>query len=635
LLARDRSKSEKELVEVYFELLGVWTICAIDPHRTTPEHDLTWAQISAKGWADDAIAVVRALVRRQEFGGELGAVLGMLGAWAVGLGVNGIAGGVEERQSLAKALKGTGLNQALNVSILDGEPGWDKVVYAAVRLHNLVSSGSESVIDSAPLESLIQRNLYNPAAAAPLRYELLQAASSSTKIDPSTWAQTAFLIMTCFQPGAEPPALDLLDQLLRSDWAATFPSLQGPLAQLGHKDGVQLLRPLLQYTIQPGLEHLLAPDLPLATPVYLKVSTTLRPSIEILSLSASSPDPSAASSAAGLPLSPDWVFSPLDELLRSADSEPLKQAPPDWTPSELEIVRATLLLAKARLLSGTNTNAKHEPISRSSIILGAMKVFMLEHQTSTAGLSGSDVEVFRDPLVADLLHALIEPLTQLPSQQPGFAGPSPADATSPVAFKEVSASAPLEIAARSFLGDLPFYQWYTDYLSLFSSISFGDTSFAQLILPALSMAYPSDYRRSLWVDNATSLRLIRIPVSEVPIESPRGVMDFFEPREEDEQVLVAYATALARGWVTPRQETLYAIARHHMAGYIWDGQGEKKKAVLGTLLAGQDEVVRQILQHDAGMPLEGRAVPEEEIQRRKELVRELLGERGAARVEKL
>ena len=113
----------------------------------------------------------------------------------------------------------------------------------ALSVHNLVSSGSESVLDSTLLESLIQRNLNNPAAAAPLRYELLQAASSSAKIDPSTWAQIAFSILTCFQPGTEPLALDLLDQLLRSDWAATFPSLQGPLAQMGHKDGVQLLRP--------------------------------------------------------------------------------------------------------------------------------------------------------------------------------------------------------------------------------------------------------------------------------------------------------------------------------------------------------------------------------------------------------
>jgi hypothetical protein len=264
-----------------------------------------------------------------------------------------------------------------------------------------------------------------------------------------------------------------------------------------------------------------------------------------------------------------------------------------------------------------------------------MKVFMLEHQTSTAGSSGSDVEVFRDPLVADLLHDLIEPLTRLPSSYPGSADPNSAAPASSTASKEASTSAPLEAAARSFLGDLPFYQWYTDYLSLFSSISFGDSSFAQLILPPLSMVYPSDYRRSLWVDNAMSLRLIRTPLSQVPLESPRGVLDFFEPREEDEQVLVAYATALARGWVTPRQEALYAIARDHVAGYIWDGQGEKKKAVLGTLLAGQDEVIRQVLQHDGGMPLEGRPVPGEEIQRRKELVQELLGEKGAARVEKL
>ncbi|RSH95136.1 hypothetical protein EHS25_000222 [Saitozyma podzolica] len=614
LLARDRSRSEKELVEVYFDLLGVWTVCAIDPHRTTPEHDLTWAQISAKGWADDAIAVVGALMRRQEFGGELGSVLGMLGAWAVGLGVNGVAGGVEERQSLTKALRVAGLNEALKASTLDGEPGWDKVVYAAVRLHNLLSCGSESVLDSTLLESLIQQNLYNPAAAAPFRYELLQAASSATKIDPSIWTQNAFSIMTCFQPGTEPLALELLDQLLRSDWAAAFPSLQGLFAQLGHKDGVQLLRPLLQYAIQPGLEHLLAPELPIPTPVYLKVSTTLRPTGETSSFSESSFDPPVAPSVAGLPLSPDWVFSPLDELLRSADSEPLKQAPPDWTPSELEIVRATLLLAKARLLSdGTDTSTKHEPISRSSVILGAMKVFMLEHQTSTAGLSGSDVEVFRDPLVADLLHDLIEPLTRLPSPHPGSADPTPPAPASPTASKEAVTSAPLEIAARSFLGDLPFYQWYTDYLSLFSSISFGDSAFAQLILPPLSMAYPSDYRRSLWVDNATSLRLIRTPLSQVPLESPRGVLEFFEPREEDEQVLVAYATALARGWVSPRQEALYVIAGHHVAGYIWDGQGEKRKAVLGTLLAGQGEVVRQVLHQDAETPLEGRPVPGEEF----------------------
>ena len=54
---------DNNIVGAYLDLLSVWIICAIDPHKTTPEHDITWAQVAALGWVDDALNIIKVYQR--------------------------------------------------------------------------------------------------------------------------------------------------------------------------------------------------------------------------------------------------------------------------------------------------------------------------------------------------------------------------------------------------------------------------------------------------------------------------------------------------------------------------------------------------------------------------------------------
>jgi hypothetical protein len=417
----------------------------------------------------------------------------------------------------------------------------------------------------------------------------LATQDSSLHVDPTTSVRIAFDTITAFQPGSEPVVLEMIDLILRADHKAHH--LQLDFDSLP-SDGLQILRPLLQYTVLPDLTNVVGPTVP--RPDYLKATSTLRPSIP--------PTPNTRRDP-GLPLSPSWLFSPLDELLHSASSIALAQTPPDWDPSELHLVRAILMLAQVRTASGLESAG----VSRSDLLLNLMKVFMLEHGQQTP-TNQSETDLFRDPTISNSLKSLIS-LTLFPPTTP-ILGPGN-----------------LEQACISFLGpETPFFQWYTDFLALYESISFSDHAFTQLLLPPLAMTYAVDYRRLFWSEHTSILRGIRLEAKDVPLEDKRGLEVFYSPTETDQNVLDGMIRAASRGWL--REGTfLYGVAVHHLAQMLWgDGnEGLRKGMMVGVLSTCPDDFVRAVY---------GSLAPGASVGRR-EMVEKLAGPRGIKRLEKL
>ena len=599
---------------VYFDCLATWTTCAIDPHRTTPEHDLTWAQVSAMGWADEAMAVIETILDglpegRSDSFGELASALNMLVAWIEGASINGARGGETEKAAVLNSLRQSRLGSHVS-RYYDGSYDMTKheglidVLCSAVQLHNRLSTeeGKEMLLEPDLIQSLISRFLCNstyPSLNATrswnaFRYELLRFSHQANHVGSATWAKAAFNLMLDFQPGDEPLALDVIDDLLRLDWASSVPSLTDQLSSIAHRDGLQMLRPLLHYAVLPDITHVVGPSTP--SHLFLKATATLRPP--------------AASSIPGLPLPADWFFSPLNELLSSASSPAFAQAPPDWDPSELDIVRSTLVLAQLKTRS----------ISRSLTLLNLMKVFMLEQGQQSVSTSESDL--FRDPTVSTALIALLTPSTGVEIQ------PFPP-------------SVGLEEAAKPFLGeDVPFFQFYTDFVALYESISFSHPIFAQLLLPPLAMTYPVDFRKLLWAEQPTALRTIRTKMVDVPFDF--GSMSaYFEPREEDPDVLAGYTRALIRGWVSEETtEFLFRLAIHHLAGLFWDGKDEGRDSprvslLVALLSSAGDGVLQRLLDHDLSRPGELVVVGAEENTRRIGEVDKLSGSKGSRRIASL
>jgi hypothetical protein len=191
-------------------------------------------------------------------------------------------------------------------------------------------------------------------------------------------------------------------------------------------------------------------------------------------------------------------------------------------------------------------------------------------------------ELFRDDVVKECLGSLLSGMTVGSGASPSSI-PSSASAT----------RGGLETASTSFLGLEPFYQFYTDLVALFENASFGDSTFAQILLPPLSLRYPSDYRKIIW-SNPNVLRLLRTSVADVPLESPGGehaLKAFYEPVESDPEVLSAYGQAVVRGWVKPNQEFMWRVAIYHLRAFFAQAHGGGQAETGGKKTVEQEKEV--------------------------------------------
>ncbi|EKM49827.1 uncharacterized protein PHACADRAFT_265533, partial [Phanerochaete carnosa HHB-10118-sp] len=355
------------------------------------------------------------------------------------------------------------------------------------------------------------------------------------------WLAQAFAIGLRFVPGDEEVVIHLLEYA-SSLVSPAFMETRGwqipPM--IWERRCLESIVPFLTFSLEctPIKVGPLRP-----TPTSILAATTLRlpaPPAETLTKSATS-----------LPLDRDWMFTPLDHLLRSGQSEVFKSLPSSWDFSEKEMVRATLLLAKVHremlLFHGLQIFA----LNREETVFSCMKVFMLEHgqQQET-----SAEEVFRDSAVGRFMEDLLAPFTpaavrMLPSPSPE--GPS------------------LEEVAKAFLGSgTPFYQYYIDFVGLYDSISFSHPLFARLLLLPLAMRYPTDYRKCLWADFYQVVRTIKTPIEAVV---SGDIREYLWPAESDSEIISAYLRALVQG--ATQSAFMHLIAVHHIACNIWPDLG--------------------------------------------------------------
>jgi len=616
------------IIVAYFDLLRVWTVCAIDPHRTTPEHDLTWAQITALGWVDEELAAAKALLQTERWG-ELAAVLSALAEYVFGSGINGAKKGEAEKAAVLSALVDMDLVGSLPQGV-DSLPtyatrdAFNTALAEVFRLHNLLRPAS--LLNSPERERLIwwfMATTQTSTADVYLRHAALEAARHDGVLDIAKWATSAFdLVLSCVA-GDEPLALSIVDDLLRADWSkvgtedthdhghgphvpAPSKDLAAAVEAIGHKDGLQILRPLLHHAILPEIEGVLGSSRP--SYLYLKASATLRPS-------------PARTSGPGLPLPADWAFSPLDELLSSGSSSAFALAPSDWDAGETQLTRATLAFARIQAATARGP-------SRSLVILNAMKVFMLEHGQQDA--PNTEQDVFRDAGVQSSLKELLGSVSEAHAEQP-------ADETMDEDKDKDTAMAvppaPLESASKRFLTPgVPFFQFYTDLVALYESVSFGDPLFARVLVPPLAMNYDVDYRKLVWADQPVSLRSMRIKAEDVPLETTLAA--FYSPLETNKDVLLAQARAL--GGVVRRETSpfLFDVAVHHLAGLFFATDATERTSVrvqimVVVLSSTPDPVVRAIVERD----LETRGtVALEEREQRVAVMGELTGPRGVQRL---
>ncbi|KAJ3863557.1 hypothetical protein EV359DRAFT_42940 [Lentinula novae-zelandiae] len=618
-LSSSYSQSNTRLVRAYVGLIEAWLICATDPHRTTPSHELLWSQVKSWEWGAGLASLLtkcsRLAVERMDTGensiridvSTSASLWRSLGAYLEGAKLNGIRGGEEERTEVGLVLKRVFDSGAVRTFRNLIEDFKTKLQTMGMEMKTTVAfreiASSASILSSAirlwlgccppspsdgslPFELpfadisdlcalLVRHDLWHldlhPLLIRPLSTLLVLFLRLSPHLPgshPDLWLAQAFGVIKALRRGDEEYALQIISQILdilTSEWAAQRGGVGAPDFVWKEKGGLKaVLIPFLRYEINPEREPYtyVAPLFPSTRSIGM--CTTLRIP------SSHHRDVTTEWRPLGLPLHSDWTLSPFNHLLRSgSDYSVFKQSgalPDSWDASEIDIVRAALALAMVErevLQRFAPSMISLVGPKGEDIVFACMKVFMLEHDVgngdSKTHYNGEGLqEVFRDEVVARQLHEILEPYTvkTLFSSSTLYVPSSR------------SSSAPLELASLPLLGTaVPFYQFYTDFLSLYDSISFSHPIFSRLLLPPTSMLYAADYRKLLWNDYSHVLRGLRVEVDDV-IAGAGGIEQWLYPVETAPDVLGAFLRALIK-YGEGLQGFLRLLAVHHVAANIW------------------------------------------------------------------
>lgn len=547
----------QELIRAWLGLHEVWIACAIDPHQTTPEHDIMWSRVMAWRWSNTMLALYRRLLSQraatkfiwaswwrvwrvwiegcrinEEDRGQREIAVWYehsKGSW----GENGIEGQILE--DMVKQLHQPHPTQASNVELYASATA----CHAALLLLAELKVGSSATIPTPftaeNLLSILKRttegenwsvviSANDPTVVRVWTNLLVVILRALRTLHQDSIPQNALLdyqynILQKLTPGDEMLAAELISDILQTTQQLRDEDLKIPEEIWNAAGGfAKILLPLYQYSLWPDEELFIGPFVPHGR--ALKMTTTLA----LPKQSTLPKTPSGGLIGITLPQKNpgDWMFAPLDILLRSGSTHTrlFRTLPADWTASETEVVRSLLILLLNR----------RTPITRSQILFSCMKIFMLEHNQGTQ----EGGEVYRDALVGSLMAKLLQPLRY---------------SSSNVTNTLLSSSNPsLDVVAKEFLGaEQPFFQFYSDFLGLYDSASFGHKLFGELLLVPTSQAYARDFRRLLWGDYSHVLRSVEVEVDQMLCNS-NEFKAWLWPVEghQDGEMLGSYLQALLK-----------------------------------------------------------------------------------------
>lgn len=598
------------VLSTLLDLLETAIICATNPHQTTPPHGITWSQIEAFNWIDHIFELLNTLVElsvdgvvSEEIQLLWTRVFHVLAAWTEGAHVNGIRNGEKEKGRLVLSLKSQILggslgillrrklellkisfgsqtdltnsdikslvshleliNTYLRLSLASMSPDdhlpYDLFLTNLCDISRLVIEGAATfeifrIITAENLHRNLSEDLHlsvrhlSTLLFLVLRIRCLTPDASETS---PSWIIDALRILHTFLPGDEYFAQWVVQRLcLTTDRDVTAQRLLEKVNNRSQQN-LTMLSPFWSGTFIPRTvgddlekERHYYPNFWPKSEEMPRITSLHLPSLSTLRQRWSQQD-----CASIFPLRSTWVFWPVDHLLRSGTSNVLKYLPSSWDATELEVVQGTLGLTLAIQCINKNYPSNLTSLgtlNRAETIFACMKVFMLEQDQGQLETG----EIYRNPLVEKFLRNLLLP----------FAFRNASKERVPTDFTSDS----LELASESYLGKkTPFYQFYTDFLALYDSISFGHHLFAKLLLPPISLSYLPDYRNLFFGEYGHVLRTIDIDPEDV---LSSDIKEYLWPIERNSQILGLYLNVLFK---YPLRGFLRWFVIHHLAANIW------------------------------------------------------------------
>lgn len=615
-------RRESATIVAFYRLLQVWTLCAIDPHQTTPEHEVTWSQVET--WVDLSIDLLQSfpsdLSSRKDatYLMQVFAAAGQhLATWLEGAAVNAPEEHNQRISTVDSLIVDFGRRDDVSQFVLESlnAPGGDDRHEDSENEDDDAISAEEGF--SAACEAAFGIILQNRSADSPYleagRRAVRQPWFGGLLEESSGQFRRKclpFLIACCAQPAtlflAE--AHTLLGHLRKGEEDLGLCLMEGILAAAGKDLDHEVKAPLPFYLeclgVRPNARMEDKRPLHIAPstlqPSHLKRLISQRLDESNDDTDGPELDPVTQSvlwkcpASSGLPLRPDWPLLPLDDLLRSAEAAVLNRAnnlPEEWDPNEREVVKETLSFACwycEQILSARGKDQALRSLHSAHLELAAQKVFMLESGIQgdlrkwTGAVTGKDL--FRDPSIAPLmgrLQGLANELSQV---------------------ENVEASPTLEdLATLHFGAETTYYSFFTDFLGLYDSISFGDKLFARSLLPPLDAGtYAADYRRLVWKDYAHLLPTLRTPITAVNL---RLLLRTSSAGQEDDDLIQAYVSALLGrqvAWEDSEKLVLPRMAVHHLAVYLWhEGSEAQDDATSGTPVPKRVSLAKGLLGQNA------------------------------------
>ncbi|THH09091.1 hypothetical protein EW145_g2246 [Phellinidium pouzarii] len=587
----------------WLNLQSEWMVCARDPHRTTPTHDLLWSQVLGWTWGDELLSYRRSLITKgsNTEARVWSALWGSLAVWLEGCRVNSAKAGQDEHDAVNTAVAETwnlcpqggpekvavksmvaSLRQELSIwpvkdctfqewkghlvtiaELTQTLSEFTRFALACAHMRTPDPAGTVKaetpsvvtipwILDAFSILSPVVREVisnciweqdYNKSDHYDLSARILSLHLRSASAFLALYIRLSHVLSS----GDEwcPLGAVVLERLLPGDeesaqWLVNeIIKFEGSRTYSRIK--LTLLEPFFKYTIRPDED------------IYMVPRSTTPQSIQLCTTQCFPADhlPSAASRRArfGLPLSRDWPCVALDHLLRSGTSPVLTNSdsvPDSWNASETELVQASLILLKHLQDRINSSYFQQFAVGLEHMAFVCMKVIMLEHNQQQ---SDSIEEVFRDQYVGQLMDDLLRPFSYEKSRW------SNRPTTVPPNLEDVS---------KGFLGSgTPFYQFYTDFVALYDAISFSHRTFARLLLLPASMSYALDYRKHLWGDFGHVLRTIQTPIDDVLVHD---FDSYLWPFETDAEMIGWYLRALIK-W--PLDGFVRFLAIHHVSCNIW------------------------------------------------------------------
>ncbi|KIJ56785.1 hypothetical protein M422DRAFT_773546 [Sphaerobolus stellatus SS14] len=637
----------------YVRLLEILAVCAQDPHKTTPTHDILWSQVEGWKWIEWIFDIASGWVARVRTSSQNSIRIGLverfwanvfhcLAALVEGASINGVRGGEQEKAIVFARLR----------SILDAHSELSGII--RVTTHNVKAWLQESNFSTAPqdflnaselllgvsrlrlalsgdslgdtdfggisqdihdiciwyvdrhvLQQVFQRTLnvredvletLSPISnllAIDLRLSIRDMGLSLGTTEKRHWMRYALRILGSLLPGDEDYAKDII-KLLCNSVDSSFIREVCPLVRIGDnwdEDGLRILLPFYLGSFSWRIGE----DEP-SSQSYLHCIAPLHPR----------PDSLSGSSSLLMPSLNQWsrIFSSYEPGVLL----PLREDWPTWPLNHLLRSGSSPVFKNLP----PNWDANETEVVRASLLLSLLAQRLgndpdpelstfskIKNETIFACMKVFMLEQGQQQIDSgaevfrnSLVTQLMEELLEpfTAARAQQFRESHPSDS-----FNNTSS---LDIVSRTFLGNqTPFYQFYTDFVALYDAISFSYPLFGRLILPPLASFYEPDYRKLLFGDYNHILRTIKVEPQNV---YTTDIREYFWPVEENTTMIGWYV----RTATTPAVEGFVRwMAVHHLACNIWpDLEGSSNitiekasKLLKAVMVRGDHKIVRDVV----------------------------------------